>query len=947
MAIGSSSFSALEKLGSMQKLTEVKNKMAAAKKAKKDELKEKNAKNATKKTRAAVAKSPLKKSPKSALAPIKKAKKTAKPEAYKNRHNIGRRAAGRVHSYKETDYAVVYPDGYWEDLIKSEASKLAAAGGHKEEEDDDDDDEEKQATSRKRRSTDSTVDEPVKKSKKKEEPKKTTPKKKDKAKPKEVSPPSEDEEEEEEEEEGEEEEEVVKPRKPRFADIKPRAPRIKRTACLNANAIVSLMYEKDEPLKKQKVEVTDDEGDEGEGEEDDEEEATDSESLDWEVSFPKWKPKNAEAPTKETPKEAPEPTKAKKKEEVSKKTAKAAVIKTERLSTPAPPSTSSSDSTQESRKSKPANKSPEVQIVEIKKSPSSTPLPPSQTFRPSYIPPLQSSIHSPGQLYPHEYMRYPHGAPPHARTLGTQTSFPLPPSSQRHYPQHTYTYAAGSPSPYPPQHQYNRDLWATHYGRGERLPFAPQYKDGRLPLRYPTPPPPQSPFQQQPQQPYPYPTASNVYMPPTQHYQAFPMEQQQPQQAVPPKARPPPPQRHCLAPPMPQPPQHHHHHHHQAPPKPSFQSPPNSFPGNSSRSSSLPSSSSASSSSNNNTPTNKPSQAKLSTKGSPQKDETKILYNSGGSKFHTQPEIKGPNNINPSLPASSSAAPPSSQATIAQPNVSNQLTVSEAHSRTEGSRPVTVCGTPSTTSMVMAVCATGAKNANGAPVGGCSSYTNATLQNNSNCQPFMLSTISAEGAFPIVPFQQYGTSAFAVPSFEDQQRLTFGYYQPAGPLIQTMPGESVFLQHPMGLQSLHHPQVKVLVHNTGFVPSGVCQAAEIGSDSDVVKPVTLAIPMDKAMVKTDLSPVKKSESLPHLVPIAPKRAAPVAIAPRPAAMVTNVTTVLTQPQPTSAVQIVKPQNKKATGKTAKAPATSQPKTDPPSPPPSTVSSSSSSSSSSQ
>jgi hypothetical protein len=78
---------------------------------------------------------------------------------------------------------------------------------------------------------------------------------------------------------------------------------------------------------------------------------------------------------------------------------------------------------------------------------------------------------------------------------------------------------------------------------------------------------------------------------------------------------------------------------------------------------------------------------------------------------------------------------------------------------------------------MMAVCAPGAKSA-GAPigpaaVGGCT-FNNNAPQNTSTCQPFMLGTISAEGTFPIVPFQQYGTSAFAVPSFEEQQRLTFG-----------------------------------------------------------------------------------------------------------------------------------------------------------------------------
>jgi hypothetical protein len=122
----------------------------------------------------------------------------------------------------------------------------------------------------------------------------------------------------------------------------------------------------------------------------------------------------------------------------------------------------------------------------------------------------------------------------------------------------------------------------------------------------------------------------------------------------------------------------------------------------------------------------------------------------------------------------------------------------------------------------------------------------------------------------------------------------------------------------MGIQSIHHPQVKVLVHNTGFVPSGVCQTAEMAPDSSVLKPVTLAIPVERTLVSTEMSAIPKSEHLPHLVPIAPKGSAPIAIAPRPSAVVTNVTTVLTQPQPTSAVQVVKPPSKKPSSKAAKA-----------------------------
>ena len=62
---------------------------------------------------------------------------------------------------------------------------------------------------------------------------------------------------------------VAKKRPGKYSDLKPRAPRIKRTACLNSGAITMLMLEGPEPASKKKKSATDDDETEEEEEEED------------------------------------------------------------------------------------------------------------------------------------------------------------------------------------------------------------------------------------------------------------------------------------------------------------------------------------------------------------------------------------------------------------------------------------------------------------------------------------------------------------------------------------------------------------------------------------------------------------------------------------------------------------------------------------------------------
>lgn len=584
------------------------------------------------------------------------------------------------------------------------------------------------------------------------------------------------------------------------------------------------------------------------------------------------------------------------------------------------------------------NKSPDVQIVEVKASPGSPIVIPSQQPlltcpppRPSaYVTPAQSSMGAPG-LYQQplpasmDYMRY--GAPSHARSLGTQTSFPLP-HSHRHYPalpsQHLpavsshYSYPNGAPSPYPPPQahqgpgQYaNRDLWSPHSNmyRHERMPFSvhAQFKDstrmGHPTLRYPTPTPPpsQSPFDNRiplahqhhlagPQSgQYVYPPASNMYQaPPVGHlpsgpqqsyHQTFPHSQplgpphplEQPISPAPVPVRPTsppkmqqqqPPQRHCLAPPMPQPPHQHHPQpkpypdlhprqpfttQHQQPSTYASSLPPQVNPSHHSQQQQQrpkAAATTAKSESHSKHPpstTAKEERKSDNQSSSSSKEDTKLLYNSGGSKFHSRPDSNAypPQQAKPTLsskPAESrnstnkkpnpppvtappkaivvdskptpaqppedvklasvvprqqngSQAPPESTPAKASDKKTSPQRVEQRPSCKNGqnaSEPTQDACHPAAT-VALSVCSADPRSAPLPATGVCSytttaaplpaagvcSYTTTSAPVPSNCQPFMVSTMSvAEGAFPVF-HQDYG-SAFAVPTFEDQQRLTFG-----------------------------------------------------------------------------------------------------------------------------------------------------------------------------
>ena len=259
-----------------------------------------------------------------------KSRRTA--ELYKSSHNIGNRtAAGWVGSYKESEYALVYPEGFWES-VKPENGEVSPDHSpvrekdskHAKDKPKDKDTKEKASkekpsspcrtgTKRKHSETESpSKPEKTKiksektksdkssrtKSKSPQRPKskspqrgskeakstsdnkkgstdtkkdaKKTSKDKDDAKsakkgnksPRSPSPPKKTPAKDKDNKSGSS---SKKSKKPTPSPVKPRAPRIKRTACLNANAINSLLYENDEPSpKKHKVEeeydevVTDD-----------------------------------------------------------------------------------------------------------------------------------------------------------------------------------------------------------------------------------------------------------------------------------------------------------------------------------------------------------------------------------------------------------------------------------------------------------------------------------------------------------------------------------------------------------------------------------------------------------------------------------------------------------------------------------------------------------------
>ena len=195
------------------------------------------------------------------------------------------------------------------------------------------------------------------------------------------------------------------------------------------------------------------------------------------------------------------------------------------------------------------------------------------------------------------------------------------------------------------------------------------------------------------------------------------------------------------------------------------------------------------------------------------------------------------------------------------------------------------------------------------------------------------------------------------------------------------------MPHPMGLQGVPHPQVKVLVHNAGFMSPGVCQDAMPDKKLQLVektdgppalkpassKPIAKTMPMDKlgnaatTKVATHLGLVKGEEikvrvvdmevvsstaaardmlvkpvrpstkvltKVPPLVPIAPApprcstTTTTVAIAPRPA-VATKVTAAPSQPPPPSLLQSPVARDKKVQDGKASRGSSSKAKLQPP------------------
>lgn len=199
-------------------------------------------------------------------------------DIYKSRHNIGKRvAAGRVCSYKETEISLVFPDNYWAlpsckvdfALSSSDSSESSSASSKSSTQSDSSDSEiseddevhfnfeaqkkreEKQLLVKNKQAVQETYGRKGKTFEAKTVSEKTVSGKKnnstsasrkstDKAKTDSTKKAK--------------NQKIMKKRKSVFEDIKPRAPRIQRTACLNASAINSLMYDYSVASKKTKVE---------------------------------------------------------------------------------------------------------------------------------------------------------------------------------------------------------------------------------------------------------------------------------------------------------------------------------------------------------------------------------------------------------------------------------------------------------------------------------------------------------------------------------------------------------------------------------------------------------------------------------------------------------------------------------------------------------------------
>ena len=207
-------------------------------------------------------------------------------DVYKSRHNIGKRAAsGRVFSYKETEISLVFPDNFWSSssskvdlaLPKSSSSSSRSSSkssrGTSEECDFEDSEIQFNFEAQKKRYTsqdekDSKENEQKKKKSDQGTSSQTSSKQAKKSKGKSQSmntkfcdsesSTSEEDEPVKKSKKAKMRAKYKKPkkRKPKAAQIQPRSPRIQRTACLNANAINSLMYDYSVAPKKLKTSVS-------------------------------------------------------------------------------------------------------------------------------------------------------------------------------------------------------------------------------------------------------------------------------------------------------------------------------------------------------------------------------------------------------------------------------------------------------------------------------------------------------------------------------------------------------------------------------------------------------------------------------------------------------------------------------------------------------------------